>query len=76
MDILYLLIPVSIIFVIIIAGVFVWSVKSGQYDDMEGPAHKILMDNDAIQPTKHNEEKSPDQQKSNTSCNTEKNQNN
>ena len=50
MDILYLLIPVSIIFVVIIAGVFVWSVKSGQYDDMEGPAHKILMDNDSIQP--------------------------
>ena len=50
MDILYLLIPVSIIFVVIIASVFVWSVKSGQYDDMEGPAHKILMDNDSIQP--------------------------
>ena len=49
MDILYLLIPVSIIFVVIIASVFVWSVKSGQYDDMEGPAHKILMDNDSIQ---------------------------
>lgn len=76
MDILYLLIPVSIIFVVIIAGVFVWSVKSGQYDDMEGPAHKILMDNDAIQPTKHNAEKSADQKKSNASCNKEEKQNN
>ena len=50
MDILYLLIPISLIFVAIIAWVFIWSVKSGQYDDMEGPAHEILMDNDAIQP--------------------------
>lgn len=61
MDILYLLIPISIIFVVIIAGVFVWSVKSGQYDDMEGPAHKILMDNGSIQPSNHIEEKKPDE---------------
>ena len=25
---------------------FFWSVKSGQYDDMEGPAHRILDDDD------------------------------
>ena len=56
MDILYLLIPVSIIFVVIIAWVFVWSVKSGQYEDMEGPAHRILMDNDAIKTTKHDDD--------------------
>lgn len=60
MDILYLLIPVSIIFVVIIAWVFVWSVKSGQYDDMEGPAHRILMDNDAIQTSQHDDGQSPD----------------
>ncbi len=52
MDILYLLIPISIVFVILIAWLFIWSVKSGQYEDMEGPAHKILMDNDAIHPEK------------------------
>jgi cbb3-type cytochrome oxidase maturation protein len=48
MEILYLLIPISLIFVAIIAWVFIWSVKSGQFDDMEGPAHEILMDNDSI----------------------------
>jgi len=61
MDILYLLIPVSIIFVIFIAGVFIWSVKSGQYEDMEGPAHRILMDNDRIQPPKDDAEQNPDE---------------
>ncbi len=46
MDILYLLIPISIAIVAIIAAVFLWAVKTGQFEDMEGPAHRILMDND------------------------------
>jgi cbb3-type cytochrome oxidase maturation protein len=25
---------------------FIWAVKSGQFDDLEGPAHRILMDDD------------------------------
>jgi len=25
---------------------FLWAVRSGQFDDMEGPAHRILMDDD------------------------------
>ncbi len=76
MDILYLLIPISMIFVVIIAWVFVWSVKSGQYEDMEGPAHKILMDNDSIQTTNHDDDESPDEQNSIKSGNTEENQSN
>jgi cbb3-type cytochrome oxidase maturation protein len=27
-------------------GVFLWAVRSGQFEDMEGPAHRILMDDD------------------------------
>ncbi|MEW5771832.1 MAG: cbb3-type cytochrome oxidase assembly protein CcoS [Pseudomonadota bacterium] len=46
MDILYLLIPLSLVFVALIALVFLWAVKSGQFEDMEGPAHRILMDDD------------------------------
>lgn len=46
MDILYVLIPLSLVFVAVIAGVFLWAVKSGQFEDMEGPAHRILMDDD------------------------------
>jgi len=41
---LYLLIPVSIVLVFVIAGLFWWSVRSGQFDDLEGPAHRIMMD--------------------------------
>jgi len=46
MDILYLLIPLSLVFVAVIAYVFLWAVKSGQFEDMEGPAHRILMDDE------------------------------
>lgn len=46
MESLYLLIPVSIVLVFVIAGLFWWSVRSGQFDDLEGPAHRILMDAD------------------------------
>ena len=46
MESLYLLIPLSIVLVFVIAGLFWWSVRSGQFDDLEGPAHRILMDDD------------------------------
>ena len=47
MDILYLLIPLSVVLVFAIGFAFWWSVRSGQFDDMEGPAHRILMDDDS-----------------------------
>ncbi len=46
MTILYLLIPVSLLFVAVGIGLFIWAVKNGQYEDMEGPAFRILMDDD------------------------------
>ena len=46
MEILYLLIPLSLVLVGIIIWVFLWAVRSGQFDDLEGPAHQILMDDD------------------------------
>ncbi len=41
---LTLLIGVLVMLIVIVA--FVFTVKSGQYDDMEGPAYRILMDDD------------------------------
>ncbi len=46
MDILYLLIPLSVVLVFVIAVFFWWSLRDGQYDDLEGPGHRILMDDD------------------------------
>lgn len=46
METLYLLIPLSVVLVFVIALLFWWSVRNGQYDDLEGPGHRILMDDD------------------------------
>lgn len=44
MEIIFLLIPLAMVLVGAIAWAFWWAVKSGQFDDLEGPAHRILMD--------------------------------
>jgi len=44
---LFLLIPLAILIAFIIAAIFFWAVKSGQFDDMKGQAHSILMDDDS-----------------------------
>ena len=46
MEIVYLLIPLALVFVVLIVWVFMWAVRSDQFDDLEGPAHRILMDDD------------------------------
>ena len=46
MDIIYTLIPLMIGLGLIGVIIFIWSVRSGQYDDLEGDAHRILMDDD------------------------------
>jgi cbb3-type cytochrome oxidase maturation protein len=48
MEVLMLLIPMSVVLVALIGGVFWWSVRSGQFDDLEGPAHRILADDDRV----------------------------
>jgi cbb3-type cytochrome oxidase maturation protein len=47
MEALVLLIPVSVLLVLLIGAVFWWSVRSGQFDDLDGPAHRILADDDS-----------------------------
>jgi cbb3-type cytochrome oxidase maturation protein len=42
MDSLYLLIPLSIVLVLAIGAVLVWSVMSGQFDDLDAEGRRIL----------------------------------
>ncbi|AJP48169.1 cytochrome oxidase maturation protein Cbb3 [Rugosibacter aromaticivorans] len=48
MDVLYLLIPLSLVLVFVIGAIFWWSLKSGQFDDLEGPGYRLLMDDDDV----------------------------
>jgi cbb3-type cytochrome oxidase maturation protein len=44
MEILYLLIPLSLVLVFLIGAVFWWALGSGQFDDLDSPAVQILFD--------------------------------
>ena len=46
MDVIYGLIPAMVLLALGAVGVFYWASRTGQYDDMEGPAHRILNDDD------------------------------
>ena len=46
MDILFLLVPLSVLLVFVIGVVFWLALKGGQFDDLEGPALKVVMDDD------------------------------
>lgn len=46
---LYLLIPIAIMFVCIAVALFMWAVKSDQFDDLDRQGHSILFDdNDEV----------------------------
>lgn len=46
MDVIYGLIPGMLLLGLVAVGVFFWAAKSGQFEDMEGEANRILMDDD------------------------------
>ncbi|MGE8498495.1 MAG: cbb3-type cytochrome oxidase assembly protein CcoS [Pseudomonas sp.] len=46
MSALYILIPVALGLVAFAIWLFFWAVDSGQYDDLDGPAHSILLDDE------------------------------
>ncbi|MFO7642203.1 MAG: cbb3-type cytochrome oxidase assembly protein CcoS [Candidatus Competibacteraceae bacterium] len=46
MRILLLLIPMALGVMGVALWAFLWAVRTGQFDDLEGPAHRILMDDD------------------------------
>ena len=46
MESLFLLIPISLVLLVLLAVFLNWSIKSGQFDDLDGPGQAILMDDD------------------------------
>lgn len=48
MNILVILIPVSLILGGVGLVAFLWSLRADQYDDMDGAAWRILLDDDAV----------------------------
>ena len=44
MDILYLLVPFSVLLVLGVLALFAWAIDSGQFDDLEREGERILAD--------------------------------
>ncbi|MBX3134122.1 MAG: cbb3-type cytochrome oxidase assembly protein CcoS [Gemmatimonadaceae bacterium] len=50
MSVLFLLVPLAILLVAIFVGAYVWSSRSGQFDDLTTPAMRAVHDDDAVTP--------------------------
>jgi cbb3-type cytochrome oxidase maturation protein len=71
MEVIFVLLPLAILIAGIMLALFIWAVRSGQYDDLETPAHRILFDEDRPTPGRRSKETdednhSPEQEKKRT----------
>lgn len=57
MSVLVYLIPIALFLGLLGLGAFLWSLKSGQYDDLDGAAERILFDDEEDEPTAESKEK-------------------
>jgi len=57
LEIIYWLIPLSIIILAIAVLIFFWAVKDGQFNDLDSPAVNILLDDDLNNSLSSNAEK-------------------
>ncbi|NBQ40608.1 MAG: cbb3-type cytochrome oxidase assembly protein CcoS [Alphaproteobacteria bacterium] len=51
MTILLYLVPAALGLGLLALAAFMWSLRSGQYDDLDGAAHRILNDDDLKDPS-------------------------
>lgn len=50
MDSLYLLLPLSVLLVLALIGVFAWAVNTGQFEDLEREGSRVLEQSDDVRP--------------------------
>jgi len=50
LDIIYWLIPLTVVILAIAIAIFFWAVKDGQFNDLDSPAVNILFDDDLAKP--------------------------
>jgi cbb3-type cytochrome oxidase maturation protein len=57
-EIIFITIPITLLFITGGAILFFWASKKGQFDDLDSPAHRILFDDDDIIPEAKEKDKS------------------
>ena len=50
MNIIFILIPLGLILLLLAVAAFFWAVRSGQFDDLESPAWRVVLDDDTAPP--------------------------
>ena len=48
MNVLYIMVPVALLLAAAGVGAFCWAVRSGQLDDIDSEAHRLLHDDDPL----------------------------
>ena len=48
MDVLLYMVAAAILIGMLFVCAFIWATKRGQYDDLDTPAHKILLDDECV----------------------------
>ncbi len=48
MSIIYVLIPISLLFAVLAVCFFFWGVRGGQFDDLESPAKEIIFQDESL----------------------------
>ena len=50
METIFVLLPLALLIAAIAVGFFIWAAKTGQFDDLDTPAHRILFDDEEPRP--------------------------
>lgn len=50
MSVLYFLIPLAFVIAGVAVGAFVWAVRRGQFDDLDSPPLRAILDDDPVSP--------------------------
>lgn len=61
MEVIYGLIPGMLFIGLIGVGILFWAARSGQYDDLDGEAYRILMDEDLDSDSSPSKDRESDQ---------------
>ena len=51
MNIIFILIPLGLVLLIAAVGAFFWAIRNDQFDDLDSPAWRILLDDDRQPPS-------------------------
>ena len=70
MEVLAYLVPLALSLGLLGLGAFLWALKTGQYDDLEGAAWRALMDDDEVDARDTSQPSSPGLSRRSRSCGT------